>query len=154
MIIEILLTVIAGLILGGGIVFLVYKSMLKARAKSIVDEAEKEAEVIKKNKLLEVKEKFLHLKADLEKQANARNAKIQMVESKIKQRELQLSQQQQDLVRKKSEVDAMRTNMDSQLELIEKKKQDMERLHKQEVDKLEKISGFSAEEAKEKLVES
>lgn len=152
--IEIILTGIAGLILGGGIAVLICKTLLKSRAESVISEAEKEAEVIKKNKLLEVKEKFLHLKADMEKQANARNAKIQSAEAKIKQREMQINQQQQEVQRKKNEMDAVRANLDAQLEIVDKKKQDLERLHKVEIEKLEHISGLSADEAKEKLVES
>ena len=124
------------LLLGGGLVYVIYKTLLKSRVKSIIEEAGKEAEVIKKNKMLEVKEKFLHLKADMEKQANARNAKLQSAEAKAKQRELQLNQQQQELQRKKAEADAIRSNLDAQLEVIEKKKQELERLHKTEVEKL------------------
>ena len=127
---------------------------MKTRAQSIIEEAAKEAEVIKKNKLLEVKEKFLHLKADMEKQANARNAKLQSAEAKAKQRELQLNQQQQELQRKKAESDAIRANLDTQIEIVEKKKAELERLHKAEVERLEHLSGLSAEEAKEKLIES
>ena len=140
--------------IGGLVVFLVNRYLLAARSKTILEEAEKEAEVIKKNKLLEVKEKFIHMKAEMEKQANARNAKIQSAESKLKQREMQLSQQQQELQRKKSETEAVRANLDSQLELVEKKKQELEKLHKSEVERLEHLSGISAEEAKERLVES
>lgn len=102
-------------------VFLVNRYLLATRSKTILEEAEKEAEVIKKNKLLEVKEKFIHMKAEMEKQANARNAKIQSAEAKLKQREMQLSQQQQDLQKKKSETDAIRANLDTQLEMVEKK---------------------------------
>ncbi|MCH5327525.1 MAG: ribonuclease Y [Coprobacter sp.] len=142
------------LLAGGGLVYVLYRTLLNARVKSIIEEADKEAEVIKKNKMLEVKEKFLHLKADMEKQANARNAKLQSAEAKARQKELQLNQQQQELQRKKSEADAIRSNLDAQLEVIEKKKQELERLHKIEVEKLEHLSGLSADEAKEKLIES
>ena len=120
--IEIVLTAAAGIIVGVLVAFVVIRTITRNQAQSIVEEAKKEAEVIKKNKLLEVKEKFLHLKADMEKQANARNAKIQSAEAKIKQRELQLNQLQQDLQRKKTETDAIRTNLDSQLDLVDKKK--------------------------------
>ena len=142
------------MVIGGLVVFLVNRYLLATRSKTILEEAEKEAEVIKKNKLLEVKEKFIHMKAEMEKQANARNAKIQSAEAKLKQREMQLSQQQQDLQKKKSETDAIRANLDTQLEMVEKKKQELEKLHKSEVERLEHLSGISAEEAKERLVES
>ena len=76
---------------------------MKSRYDAVIREAEKESEVMKQKKLLEVKEKFLHLKADLEKQVSARNSKIQSVEAKLKQRELNLNQRQEDLQRKNSE---------------------------------------------------
>ena len=153
-IISLVITGLVCLLVGATVVFVIGKTLLKTRAQSIIEEAAKEAEVIKKNKLLEVKEKFLHLKADMEKQANARNAKLQSAEAKAKQRELQLNQQQQELQRKKAESDAIRANLDTQIEIVEKKKAELERLHKAEVERLEHLSGLSAEEAKEKLIES
>ena len=81
---------LATFLLGGGIVWVVMRYALKSKYEAILKEAEKEAEVIKKNKLLEVKEKFLHLKADLEKQVSQRNAKIQSVEAKVWREPLQL----------------------------------------------------------------
>ena len=75
--------------IGGLLTWFVLRVLLKSKFESILREAEKEAEVMKKNKLLEVKEKFLHLKADLEKQVSQRNAKIQSIETKLKQKSLQ-----------------------------------------------------------------
>ena len=121
-------------LIGGGITWLTLRVLLKSRLESIIKEAEQEAEVIKKNKLLEVKEKFLHLKADLEKQVAQRNAKIQSIESKLKQRELNMNQRQEELQRKNSEVEATRENLTAQLDLIEKKKQDLDKLHQKEVE--------------------
>ena len=140
---------IGGLITWLGICFL-----FKSRYDAIILDAEKEAEVIKKNKLLEVKEKFLHLKADLEKQVSARNSKIQSIEAKLKQKELTINQKQEELQRKNNELDVVKENLNSQLEIIEKKKQDLEKLHQKEVEHLETISGLSADEAKERLIES
>ena len=73
---------------------------------------------------------------------------MQSAEAKAKQRELQLNQQQQELQRKKAESDAIRANLDTQIEIVEKKKAELERLHKAEVERLEHLSGLSAEEAK------
>jgi len=146
--------IIGGVVVGAVLAALGLRFVTNARYKSIIKEAEAEAEVIKKNKLLEVKEKFLSLKSDLEKQVTQRNAKIQATEAKLKQREMQTNQRLEELQRKKSEVTATKENLDAQLELVEKKKTEMEKLHKQEVDRLEALSGLSAEEAKERLVES
>lgn len=126
----------------------------KSRLKRQLQEAELEAEVIKKNKLLEVKEQALLMKSEFEKQANSRNSKLQVAENKQKQRELALNQRQEDLQRKKNEVDAVKQNLDVQLEVVEKKQQELEKLHKQEIERLEALSGLSAEEVKDKLVEA
>lgn len=144
-----------GLFIAGAILtWLGMRFLLKSRYDAVLTEAEKEAEVIKKNKLLEVKEKFLHLKADLEKQVSARNAKIQAIETKLKQKELTINQKQDELQRKRAEVDVIKENLDSQLDLVDKKKQELEKLHRKEIEQLETISGLSAEDAKERLIES
>ena len=140
--------------IGGLITWLGIRLLFKSRYDAILLDAEKEAEVIKKNKLLEVKEKFLHLKADLEKQVSARNAKIQSIETKLKQKEMTINQKQEELQRKNNEMDVVKENLNSQLDLIEKKKQDLEKLHQKEIEHLETISGLSADEAKERLIES
>ena len=139
---------------GGLLAWIIMTFLAKSRRTALLREMEKEAEVMKKNKMLEVKEKFLQLKTDLEKQVTARNAKIQSGESKLKQREMALTQRQEELQRKMSEVDIVKENLNNQLQVIEKRKQDMEKLHQQEIVHLETISGLSADEAKERLIES
>lgn len=141
-------------IVGGLLTWFVLRFLARSRYESVLREAEKEAEVIKKNKLLEVKEKFLHLKSDLEKQVSQRQAKIQSVEAKLKQREMSLNQRQDELQRKNAEIEAVKENLTSQLELVEKKKEELDVLHQREIEHLETLSGLSAEEAKERLVES
>ena len=149
-----ILVSIACFIIGGFLSYMFFKHGLRSKYDNILKEAETEAEVIKKNKLLEVKEKFLNKKADLEKEVAIRNQKIQQAENKLKQRELNLNQRQEDLQRKNSEVDAVKENLAAQLELVDKKKQDLEKLHQREIEHLETLSGLSAEEAKERLIES
>ncbi len=146
--------VIAALVIGAVIAHIINKTLLASRAKTIIEEAQKEAEVLTKNKLLEVKEEFLQRKAELEKQVNSRNSKLQSAEAKLKQREMQLSQQQSDLQRRRNEADNAKANYEKQLETIEKKEQELDKLHKAEIEHLERISGLSAEEAKERLVQS
>ncbi|HIZ05316.1 MAG TPA: DUF3552 domain-containing protein, partial [Candidatus Phocaeicola gallistercoris] len=153
MTITILLALIAFLV-GGAISFAFFKYGLKGRYNKIIKEAETEAEVIKKNKLLEVKEKFLYKKADLEKEVAIRNQKIQQAENRLKQREMVLNQKNEELQRKRSENEAVKENLEAQLAIIEKKKEELNLLQSQEREKLETISGLSAEEAKERLVES
>lgn len=149
----ILISLIA-LLAGGGVTWLVMRFAFRAQRENLLKETEKEAEVIKKNKLLEVKEKFIHLKADLEKQVSARNAKIQSAETKLKQRELSLNQRQEEVQRRNGEIDTIKENLNSQLAVVEKKKQDLDKLHQREIEHLEVLSGLSANEAKERLIES
>ena len=145
---------LACLLIGAVASYVLFKHGLKAKYDGILKDAEAEAEVIKKNKLLEVKEKFLNKKADLEKEVAARNQKIQQAENKLKQRELVLNQRQEELQRKKQEADAIRENLEAQLGIVDKKKDELDHLQRQEIEKLETISGLSADEAKERLVES
>ena len=145
---------VACLIIGGVGAYVFFRYGLKSKYEEILKEAENEAEVMKKNKLLEVKEKFLNKKADLEKEVAARNQKIQQAENKLKQREMVLTQRQEELQRKKQEADAIKANLEAQLEVIDKKKEELDHLQRQEIEKLEAISGLSAEEAKERMVES
>lgn len=149
-----ILVPIACFIVGGVAAYLFFKHGLKNKYEAILRDAETEAEVIKKNKLLEVKEKFLNKKADLEKEVAQRNQKIQQAENKLKQRELVLAQRQEELQRKKNEAEAVRENLETQLSIVDKKKEELEHLQRQEIEKLETISGLSAEEAKERMVES
>ena len=141
-------------LVGGALSYGFFKYGLKTKYDTIIKEAETEAEVIKKNKLLEVKEKFLNKKADLEKEVAQRNQKIQQAENKLKQREMVLNQKNEELQRKRNETEAIKENLDAQLVIIEKKKEELDNLQSQEREKLETISGLSAEEAKERLVES
>ena len=143
-----------GVVVGVVVCVILYKVRLNARSRSILDEARAEAETIKRDKMLEVKEKFISMKAELQKQMAVRSSKVQSPEAKARQKEMQLNQQQQELQRKKTEVEAIRTNLTSQVEVVEKKKAELERLHKAEIEKLEHLSGLSAEEAKDRLVES
>ena len=145
---------IVALLVGALAAWLIMRYMLQSKYEAVLEEAEKEAEEIKKNKLLEVKEKFIHLKADLEKQVAQRNSKIQSIESKLKQREMNLNQRQEELQRKHGELETVKENLNVQLEVVEKKKQDLDRMHQKEVEHLETISGLSAAEAKERLIES
>lgn len=145
---------LACLIIGGICGFALFRYVIKQKFNRMIKEAESEAETIKKNKLLEVKEKFLNKKAELEKEVAARNQKLQQIENKLKQRELSLGQRHEDLQRKKAENDNLRENLEAQIGQINKKKEELERLQEQERTKLEAISGLSAEEAKERLIES
>ena len=141
---------IAGCIMG----FVFFRYVLKKTYKKAIADANKEAEVIKEKKLLEVKEKFLNKKAELEKEVQQRNQKIAQAENKLKQREISLNQRQDELNRRKQEVENNQSKLNTQLQLVQKKEEELEKLQLQEREKLEELSGLTAEEAKERLVES
>ena len=139
---------------GGGITYFIYRSMLKRKSLNIIKEAELEAEVIKKEKILQAKEKFYQLKSEHEKIINEKNNRINQIEQRMKQRESALSQRIADSEKEKHELEAIRDNLNTQLEIVERKSGEMEKIHKMQVEKLETISGLSGEEAKSQLVES
>lgn len=149
-----LVTALVGLILGAVIAFLFLKMLNKGKADAIVKEAEAEAEVIKKDKMLQAKEKFLQLKAEHEKSINEKNQAILQAENKVKQKEQSLSQKQEQVQRKDAELDTVRQNLTHQLDLLNAKQQDVEKFHRRQVEQLETLSGMKAEEAKAQLVES
>ena len=145
---------IIGLVVGAIIAWYLTGKTANSRAQKILSDAEKDAEVIKQKLLLEAKEETLLLKNDAEKQINSRTSKIQSVENRLKQREMTLNQRQEELNKKNNEADELKINLTNQQEIIDKKSGELEKLHRQSVEKLETISGLSAEEAKERLVES
>ncbi len=151
---NIIIAAIIGFLVGGVIAFFLGRKSLRTKANNIMLEAENEAEMIKKDKILQAKEKFLQLKSEHEKVINEKNSKILMAENKIKQREATLSQRIEEQQRKKNEVDSIRENLNSQLTLVNKRTEELEKAHREAVEKLEAISGLSADEAKTQLVES
>ncbi len=152
-----ILTVIVGvaaLIVGGVLGYLVFRYVIKGIYQKMVDEADEKAEQLKKEKLFEVKEKFLNKKTELEKEVQQRNQKIQQSENRLKQREISLNQRQDELGRKKQELDQQKQRLDNEKKLLSVKQDELEKMQLQERAKLEELSGLSAEEAKARLVES
>ena len=153
MVIELVIGVIS-FIAGIAITYFVYQEYLKRKSLNIIREAEVEAEVIKKDKILQAKEKFLQLKSEHEKAINEKNQKVLVVENKLKQRESAISAKFEEIQRKNKELEAIRENMNNQLELIEKRKEDLDKIHRQHVEQLEEMSGISAEDARQQLIDS
>ena len=152
-----LLTIIisaAALILGGIGGYLVFRYVLKGKYNEMVEAAKKEADVMKEKKLLEVKEKFLNKKSEIEKEVQVRNQHIQQSENKLKQREMSLNQRQEELGRRKNELDNQQVRIDNEKKLLTIKQEELEKMQLKEREKLEELSGLSAEEAKQRLVES
>ena len=153
MIVTIIAALVA-LVIGGAAGYFIFRYVIKGKYNEMIEAANKEAEVVKEKKLLEVKEKFLNKKAELEKEVQQRNSRIQQNENKLKQREISLNQRQEDLGRRKMEIDQYQQRVDNEKKLLSVKQQDLEKMQKQEQAKLEELSGLSAEEAKQRLIES
>ena len=149
-----IIAALVALVLGGIVGDVIFRYVIKGKYNEMIDAASKEAEVVKEKKLLEVKEKFLNKKAELEKEVQQRNSRIQQSENKLKQREISLNQRQEDLGRRKQEVEQYQQRIDNEKKLLAVKQQELEKMQKQEQAKLEELSGLSAEEAKSRLVES
>ncbi len=154
MILHIIIAVIAGLAVGGFGGYVIFRYVVTGKYQTMMDTAKKEAEVLKEKKLLQVKEKFLNEKAELEKEAQARNQKFQQAENKLKQREMTLAQRQEDLGRRKQEVDQQMQRIENEKKYIVAKRAELDKMQLQERAKLEELSGLSADEAKNRLVES
>ena len=153
MIVTIIAALVA-LVIGGAAGYFIFRYVIKGKYNEMIEAANKEAEVVKEKKLLEVKEKFLNKKAELEKEVQQRNSRIQQNENKLKQREFSLNQRQEDLGRRKMEIDQYQQRVDNEKKLLSVKQQELDKMQKQEQAKLEELSGLSAEEAKQRLIES
>ena len=145
---------VAGLIIGGVCGYLVFRYVATGKYNEMLAAANKEAEVLKEKKLLEVREKFLNKKSELEKEVQQRNQKIQQNENRLKQREISLNQRQDELSRRKQDVEQQQQRVDNEKKLLQVKQEELEKMQLQERAKLEELSGLSAEEAKNRLVES
>ena len=154
---EILIPVGVGLIalvIGYVIASTLMRKSIEAKSNLVLDDANKTSEQLKKDKILQAKEKFLELKSEHEKVINNRNRKINELESKAKEKDTKLNQRLEDSKRKTKELDNKRDNLTQQLEIVERKEEELEKAHSRQVKALETISGLSAEDAKAQLVDA
>jgi ribonuclease Y len=126
----------------------------QSKVKKMLREAEANAEIMKKDRLLEAKEKFLQLKSEHEQEVNLKNNQINQRENTLKQKEQSVNQRLENMNRKENELDTQKKNLEKQLEVAVKKQDEVEVLKSQHVKQLETIAGLSAEEAKTQLVEN
>ena len=149
-----IIAVAAALIIGGIAGYVVFRYVINGKYNQLMEAARRDADVIKEKKLLEVKEKFLNKKSELEKEVQQRNQKIQQGENRLKQREISLNQRQEELGRRKEDVEQEQVRIENEKKILTAKQQDLEKMVEQERVKLEELSGLSAEEAKNRLIES
>ena len=152
--VYIIITAVVALIVGGFGGFAIFRYVIKGKYNEMIETAKKDADVLKEKKLLEVKEKFLNKKNELDKEAQQRNQRMQASENKLKQREMNLNQRQDELNRNKQDLEREQQRLENEKNLIAVKQQDLDKMQDQERAKLEELSGLSAEEAKNRLVES
>ena len=152
---------IVTLIIGGIASWYLWETVLDKKKKKLLEDAEIQAEMLKEKKIIQAKEKFLQLKTDHENYINERNLRISQAENKLKQKETIFLQRKEELQRSIKELettqrenDAVKDNLNNQLELLEQREEELKKLHKQQIQKLEILSGISAEEAKAQLVDS
>ncbi len=150
-------------IIGLAIGYLVGKSLLskirkekeeeaEERAKRIIKDANQEAETIKKDKILEAKEKFLKLRSEFEEESNRKKNILLTNENKLKQKEQMLSKQMEQTKRREAEIDSLKENVTAQLEIVGQKKEELEKSIAEKVAVLEKVANLSADEAREQLI--
>ena len=145
---------IVGLIVGYIIASTLLRSAIERKSKSVLKDAEKASDQLKKDKILQAKEKFLELKSEHEKIINNRNRKISELEARAKDKDTKLNQRLEESKRKSKELEKKRENLTNQLEILERKEQELEKSHNRQVKALETISGMSAEDAKEQLIDA
>ncbi len=126
---------------------------LEEKAKLILKEAELSAENTKKNKMLEAKEHYLKLKTEFEEEVNKKKNLIISNENKLKQREQAFAKSLENTKKREAELDAIRDNLNNQLEILNKRKEEVDKIRQSQVVQLEKIANLTADEAKEQLVE-
>jgi ribonucrease Y len=145
---------VSGIIIGGVITGTIMNRALERKRDSLLKEAMEKTEVMKKEKILQAKEKFLQLKAEHEKFIHEKNEELSKNENRQKQKEGMINQKAEELAKKQKEIITIKQTLSQQMELISKKQADLDKAQKSQVEKLETISGLSANEAKSQLVET
>lgn len=149
-----IIAIAAALIIGGLGGYLIFRYVIKGKYNEMIANAEKAAEVLKEKKLLEVKEKFINKKSELEREIQQRNQKMQQAENRLKQRENSLNQKQEELGKRNQELDQQHQRIENEKKLLALKEQELSDMQQKEREKLEQLSGLSAEEAKTRLIDS
>lgn len=144
---------LAGIGLGVLLTNTIFKKSILGKSQQLLKDAAEEAELIKKDKILQAKEKFLQLKAEHEKLVNEKNKNISVAENRIKQKELSISQKQESLQRKQTELNQQQQLLGQQTESLKRKQDEIDKIQKQQIEKLEVIGGYSKEDAKHELIE-
>ena len=151
------ITIIIGLVallLGSVITFFIIKNLDLAKSKSLLKDAEKEAERIKKEKILQAKEKFIELKSQHDKSINEKNREFNKSQNRVKEKETKLNQRLGEMNRKEKDLTEEKSILEKQKSAVVKKQEDLDSNKQKQIQQLEEMSNLSAEEAKKELVET
>ena len=151
------ITIIIGLVsllLGSVITFFIIKNLDLAKSKSLLKDAEKEAERIKKEKILQAKEKFIELKSQHDKSINEKNREFNKSQNRVKEKETKLNQRLGEMNRKEKDLTEEKSILEKQKSAVVKKQEDLDSNKQKQIQQLEEISNLSAEEAKKELVDT
>ena len=124
------------------------------QAQKIISDAKTQAETLKKEKILEAKEKFVQLKADHDKEVFQRNQKISEAENRLKQKEQSVNQKDQSIAKLIKDNEIIKENLNRQLEVVNVKRTELEKHQEEHIRRLEKVAGLTADEARAQLIES
>lgn len=151
---SLVIGLLAGVVAGGIVAYFLINMALKAKRDKVIKEAELEAEGIKKDKMIQAKEKFMQLKDEHEKSIKSRERKMQSNEDRFRNKENKLNQRLEEVNRKDKQLENLKKDVSKQQEALEKKKTELGKVHQKQVAELSKISGYSVDEAKKNLVEA
>ena len=146
--------IVIGVAVGAVVAFVIQNVLLKKRKEQILKEAETEGEALKKDKILQAKEKFLNLKENHEKTIKDRERKLQSIEDRTKNKEKSLSKKTEEVNRKEKAINVQQKNLDDKLSLVEVKNEELEKLQQKRVLELSRISGLQPEDAKKQMMEA
>lgn len=152
--VEIIISGVVGLVAGVAVTFIIQNVILKKRTAQILKEAETEGEAIKKDKILQAKEKFLQLKENHEKSIKDRERKLQSAEDRTKNKEKSLSKKIEDVNRKEKTLDAQQQSLTDKIKATDVKQAELEKIHQKRVNELSKISSLNVDDAKKILMEA
>jgi len=145
---------VAGIVVGGLITGTILNKAMERKRDALLKEAMEKAEVIKKDKILQAREKFLQLKSEHEKYVHEKNDELNRNENRLKQKETAMNQKFEEYAKKQKEVAAIKQNLTNQMDIVARKQSELDKSLKQQVEKLESIANLSAMEAKSQLVET
>lgn len=151
---DVLMYAVIGLITGGGVTFVAQQSLLKTKSQKLINDAEQEAERIKKEKMLQAKENFLKLKEENEVAIKERERRLQSNEDRARSKEKNIDQKMEEIGRKEGEIKKIQSDFDAKFQAMELRLQEIDKIQQKRVAELSKISNLSAEDAKAQLMEA